>query len=162
MTDSVATVKDIDWQRVSPKYVIVDLIGYLLSGVFVTAGSFIPVWVTGLTWLWSLPVVVGVSSIVTVALTPRRVRSIGYALREDDLVFRRGIMWSRIVAVPYGRMQLVDINRGPIARAVGLSELKFVTAAAASAVVIPGLPEAVAEELRDRLVALAESRRAGL
>ena len=162
MTDSVATVNDIDWQRVSPKYVVVDLIAYLVSGVVMTAISFVPAVIFGWAWAWVLPVVVGVSSIVTVALTPRRVRSIGYALREDDLVFRRGIMWSRIVAVPYGRMQLVDINRGPIARAVGLSELKFVTAAAASAVVIPGLPETVAEELRDSLVALAESRRAGL
>ena len=68
----------------------------------------------------------------------------------------------RFVSVPYGRMQLVDINRGPLDRALGLSELKFVTAAAATGVVIPGLPEADAETLRDELVALAESRRAGL
>jgi membrane protein YdbS with pleckstrin-like domain len=59
-------------------------------------------------------------------------------------------------------MQLVDINRGPIARALGLSELKFVTAAAAAGVTLPGLPEADADALRDELVALAESRRAGL
>jgi membrane protein YdbS with pleckstrin-like domain len=37
-----------------------------------------------------------------------------------------------------------------------------VTAAAASNVTIPGLPEQDAEQLRDRLVELAESRRAGL
>jgi hypothetical protein len=37
-----------------------------------------------------------------------------------------------------------------------------VTAAASSGVTIPGLPLAVAEELRDQLVHLAESRRAGL
>ena len=89
-------------------------------------------------------------------------RSIGYRLRDDDLLFRRGLMFQRFVAVPYGRMQLVDINRGPLARAVGLSELKLVTAAAASNVTIPGLPEADAEALRDRLVELAETRRAGL
>ena len=71
-------------------------------------------------------------------------------------------MFQRFVAVPYGRMQLVDINRGPLARAVGLSELKLVTAAAASNVTIPGLPAQEADELRDRLVSLAESRRAGL
>ena len=71
-------------------------------------------------------------------------------------------MFQRFVAVPYGRMQLIDINRGPFARAFGLAELKFVTAAAASDVMIPGLPEADAEQLRDHLVALAESRRAGL
>ena len=52
-------------------------------------------------------------------LTPRRVRAIGYQLRDDDLLFRRGIMFQRFVAVPYGRMQLVDINRGPLARASG-------------------------------------------
>ena len=162
MTATVASVNDIDWQRVSSKYVVVDLVGYLIFGIMMTAVSFVPLWLFGWQWAWILPVVVGGFSLAMVALTPRRVRAIGYALRDDDLVFRRGIMWTRMVAVPYGRMQLVDINRGPLARAVGLSELKFVTAAAASGVVIPGLPEAVAEELRDRLVALAESRRAGL
>ena len=40
--------------------------------------------------------------------------------------------------------------------------LKFVTAAASSGVAIPGLAEADADALRDRLVELAESRRAGL
>jgi membrane protein YdbS with pleckstrin-like domain len=90
------------------------------------------------------------------------VRAIGYALRDDDLLFRKGIMFQRMVAVPYGRMQLVDVTRGPIARAVGLSELKFVTAAATTGVVLPGLPEEEAEALRDQFVALAESRRAGL
>lgn len=150
------------WQRVSPKYVIVDLLGYLISGAVMVGLSLIPLlafqWELG----WIPPTVIGAISLLTVALTPRRVRSIGYQLRADDLLFRRGLMWKRVVAVPYGRMQLVDINRGPIARLVGLSELKFVTAAAASGVVIPGLPETVAEELRDKLVALAESRRAGL
>jgi uncharacterized protein len=160
--DRVAVVTSIDFNRVSPKYIVVDLIGYLISGVLLTGASLVPL----LAFEWSLgwlpPVVVGTVSLLMIALTPRRVRAIGYALREDDLVFRRGIMWTRVVAVPYGRMQLVDINRGPVARAVGLSELKLVTAAASTGVVIPGLPEAVAEELRDTLVTLAESRRAGL
>jgi membrane protein YdbS with pleckstrin-like domain len=71
-------------------------------------------------------------------------------------------MFQRFVAVPYGRMQLVDINRGPVARLLGLSELRFVTAAAATGVVIPGITSDEAETLRDRLVELAESRRAGL
>lgn len=157
-----ATIDGTAWQRVSPKYVIVDLVGYVISGVMMTAISLVPLllfrWELG----WLPPVVVGAISLLMIALTPRRVRAIGFQLRDDDLLFKRGIMWQRIVAVPYGRMQLVDINRGPIARLFGLSELKFVTAAAASGVVIPGLPEQVAEELRDTLVSLAESRRAGL
>ena len=151
-----------EWLRVSPKYVVVDLVGNLIFAAIVIAATSIPAYLTGNPLLWSIPASLAVVFIITIALTPRRVRAIGYQLRDDDLVFRRGLMFQRFVSVPYGRMQLVDINRGPLDRAVGLSELKFVTAAAASGVVIPGLPAADAEELRDKLVALAETRRAGL
>jgi membrane protein YdbS with pleckstrin-like domain len=150
------------WQRVSPKYVIVDFVGNLVFAVIVLAATSIPALLSHNGYLFALPAALAVVFIIALALVPRRVRSIGYQLRDDDLLFRRGLMFQRFVSVPYGRMQLVDINRGPLARAVGLSELKFVTAAASSGVTIPGLVSADAEELRDRLVALAESRRAGL
>lgn len=153
---------DTQWRRVSPRYVVVDLVGTLITAVIVVAAVSMAPFFSGVVWLWAVPGAIAVAFLVGLALTPRRVRAIGYQLREDDLLFRRGLMFQRFVSVPYGRMQLVDINRGPVARAVGLSELKFVTAAAATAVTIPGLPEADAESLRDELVSLAESRRAGL
>ncbi|WP_213816739.1 PH domain-containing protein [Glaciihabitans sp. dw_435] len=161
MTDRLE-LPEITWLRVSPRYVAVDVIGGILFGLVIVVGTSIPALLSGVFWLWVFPAIVAVVLIIVVALTPRRVRSIGYQLREDDLLFRRGLMFQRFVSVPYGRMQLVDINRGPLARALGLSELRFVTAAAATGVVIPGLTEAAAEELRDRLVELAETRRAGL
>lgn len=151
-----------EWQRVSPKYLIVDLLGLLVSAVLFTGLASLPFIFGDEPFLLAIPIGILLVHVLVAAFTPRRVRAIGYRLREDDLVFRKGIMFLRIVAVPYGRMQLVDINRGPIARAFGLSELKLVTAAAASHITIPGLPEGDAEALRDRLVELAESRRAGL
>jgi membrane protein YdbS with pleckstrin-like domain len=151
----------ITWRRVSPRLIWVELVGgagflmvVLAAGV---AMFLLQVW-----FAVAVAAAIAIIAIINLALTPRRVRSIGYQLREDDLLFRRGIMWQRFVAVPYGRMQLVDINRGPIARGLGLSELKFVTAAAAAGVTIPGLTEVEAEQLRDHLVTVAESRRAGL
>lgn len=146
----------------SPKYVIVELLGILISAVFLVGGSSIPWLLTGLPGLAAIPAALLVFHVLGAIFTPRRVRALGYQLRDDDLVFRKGIMFLRVVAVPYGRMQLVDINRGPLVRAFGLSELKLVTAAAASHITIPGLPVADAEQLRDHLVELAESRRAGL
>lgn len=151
-----------EWRRVSPKYVIVDFVGTLVFGLIVVAATAIPAVLSHNLYLFALPGAFALIFLVALILVPRRVRSIGYQLRSDDLLFRRGLMFQRFVSVPYGRMQLVDINRGPLARAVGLSELKFVTAAASTGVTIPGLVAADAEELRDRLVSLAESRRAGL
>ncbi len=150
------------WQAVSPKYVWVDLGGTLIGAAMTLVATSVPAFLTGIQWFWALPGALAVVFIITLILTPRRVRAIGYQVRDDDLLFRKGLMFQRIVAVPYGRMQLIDLNRGPLDRAVGLSELKFVTAAAATNIELPGLPAAEAEALRDQLVSLAESRRAGL
>jgi uncharacterized protein len=151
-----------EWKRVSQKYILVDVIGSVIGAVVMVGGASIASYFIGTQWAWAATISLAIIFVVTIAFTPRRVRSIGYALRADDLLFRRGLLFQRFVSIPYGRMQLVDINRGPLARALGLSELKFVTAAAASGVTIPGIPEQDAEELRDTLVTLAESRRAGL
>lgn len=151
----------ITWRPVSGKYIVAELLGLVVTAA-VLAGATAPLYIIG--WdgaPWVTLAVVGFVLLVA-AFTPGRVRAIGYQLREDDLVFRRGVLQQRLVAVPYGRMQLIDINRGPLSRALGLSELRFVTAAASTGVTIPGLPATEAEELRDALVELAESRRAGL
>jgi membrane protein YdbS with pleckstrin-like domain len=152
---------DAAWQRVSRKLIVSEYVGAVIA----TAVVPIAAWAlqhTGWPIAFWVLVAVAVVAAIALALIPRRVLAIGYQLREDDLLFRRGILFQRFVAVPYGRMQLVDINRGPLSRMLGLSELKFVTAAASTGVTIPGLPEAEADALRDRLVALAETRRAGL
>ena len=151
-----------EWRRVSPKYIVVDLVSTLLTAIVLVVGSAVPAYLSGVTWLWVFPIVLAAIFLPMLILTPRRVRAYGYQLRDDDLVYRKGLLFQRFVAIPYGRMQLIDITRGPVARAVGLSELKFVTAAAATNVTIPGLPAEEAESLRDHLVAVAESRRAGL
>jgi membrane protein YdbS with pleckstrin-like domain len=152
----------IEWRRVSPKYVWVDVTSTAVVALILLAASCLPAVLSGVVGWWLLPAVVFVIVILVIAFVPRRVRAIGFQLRDDDLLFRRGLLFQRFVSVPYGRMQLIDITRGPVSRIVGLSDLHFVTAAASSSVAIPGLPLADAEELRDQLVALAETRRAGL
>lgn len=154
-----------EWQRVSPKYAVADLVLNLLT-------SFVPLIILLVAWVvsqgdlspWLVAGLIAAVAIFVVnsLLAFRRVKAIGYVLRQDDLLFRRGIMFERIIAVPYGRLQLVDVNRGPLLRALGLSTLKFVTASAATGVQLPGLRAEDAETLRDQLVLLAESRRSGL
>jgi membrane protein YdbS with pleckstrin-like domain len=140
----------------------VDITSAVVFMILLAAGSSIPLIVNPGTLWWIAPLFVVVVMLIFIAFIPRRVRAIGYQLRDDDLLFRRGLLFQRFVSVPYGRMQLVDITRGPLSRALGLSDLRFVTAAASSGVVIPGLTIADAEELRDHLVTVAETRRAGL
>ncbi|SJM59831.1 PH domain-containing protein [Gulosibacter sp. 10] len=153
---------NIQWRRVSNKYATLCAFNYAVPTVIFAAIaiglSFIPD--NGWWWLFgAIPAVLFASQIFFVVV---RARAIGYALRQDDLVYRAGILWSRMVAVPYGRLQLVDVHRGPIERMLGLATVKTVTAAASTQVAIPGLPYAEAEQLRDHLIQVAETRRAGL
>lgn len=98
----------------------------------------------GFIWLWWL---IG-----------RRVRSFGYSERGDDLLVTSGIMFRRLVIVPYGRMQLVGVKAGPVDRWMGLTTVQLHTAAATTDAAIPGLEPQIAADLRDRLARRGEQR----
>ncbi|WP_438352228.1 PH domain-containing protein [Microbacterium sp. CJ88] len=155
-------VGDGTWHQISRSYVWVQLISNGLLLLLVVAVALVLALVLRQWWAYIPGGVLAVMLVWTIAITPRQARSIGYQLRRDDLVFRRGILWQRTVAVPYGRMQLVDITHGPLDRGFGIAQLKLVTAAAATGVTIPGLTQDAAERLRDTLVEVAETRRTGL
>lgn len=123
--------------------VVLAAVGQVSAAALVAAGT-----VVAAAWAWWL---IG-----------RRVRSYGYAERADDLLVVRGIMFRRIVVVPYGRMQLVELTAGPVDRALGLATVQLHTAAATTDATIPGLPPHEAAALRDRLAARGEQRTAGL
>ena len=157
--------QEITWRPLSPRYRIEAFFDTLFVVGPLILVTTVPLWLGDETLSrlsWYPLAVSALVAVASFALVPRRVRAIGYQLRTDDLVFRRGIVFRRQVAVPYGRLQLVDVSRGPISRLLGLSELRLVTAAVSTGVSIPGLPQAEAEQLRDHLISVAETRRAGL
>nr|WP_310018841.1 PH domain-containing protein [Microbacterium resistens] len=150
------------WHQISPRYVVSQVLQNLLFLVGLIVVVLVLAFPMHQLWAWIPGAVLAVITIVTLVILPRQARAIGYMLRPDDIVFRKGILWQRMIAVPYGRMQLVDITQGPIDRAFGVAKLKMVTAAATTGVEIPGLNQAAAEALRDTLIEVAETRRTGL
>jgi uncharacterized protein len=113
-------------------------------------------------WTWAALGVVIAVLVWLLWLVPRQVRAIGYAEAEDDLLVRRGILFRSLTIVPYGRMQFVDVNAGPLDRRCGVAEVRLHTAAAQTDATIPGLPPEEAARLRDRLTTRGEARLAGL
>ncbi len=153
---------DGSWHRISRGYLAVQLITEGISLLLTIAATVVLAMVTGQWWIWPIGGALILIELITIAILPRQARAYGFMLRDDDIVFRRGIMFQRMVAVPYGRMQLVDITHGPLDRAFKIAQLKMVTAAATTGATLPGLSQAAAEQLRDTLVEVAESRRTGL
>lgn len=160
----------VDWRRVSPRYVPVRVAGWALGNLAAVVLLSLPlILVLGGAWDWpplwlaiAVPAAALLVAIWRLVLIPRQVRSIGYAEREDDLLIRRGIFFQRVLVVPYGRMQYVDIGAGPVERALGLCTVKLHTASAGTSAQIPGLPAAEGARLREQLSARGEARLAGL
>lgn len=92
----------------------------------------------------------------------RNLRSWGYAERADDLLVTHGALFKKLTVVPYGRMQLVDVEAGPIERSFGLVSVKLHTAAATTDAKVCGLTPDTASGLRDRLTQLGEAHASGL
>mgnify|MGYP001565997891 CR=1 FL=1 len=118
--------------------------------------------------IWSLAVlaVILVITFVWAKLTYHFYR---YELTDKGFRKESGIIWKKYVTIPYARIQNVDINRGILARILGLSDLHIQTAGASATISrygfggigaegrIPGVSKTDAELLRDELVQRASS-----
>lgn len=161
---------DVKFLRVSEKLVTARFIERGIVGLILLALTSVPlilrltdVWGGYPAWLaWGLPAVIASSIVWEMILIPRQVRAIGYAERNDDLLIRSGIMFHRVMVVPYGRMQYVDVTMGPLERMLGLSTIHLHTASPGTNALINGLPAVEAARLREQLSARGEAKLAGL
>jgi membrane protein YdbS with pleckstrin-like domain len=92
----------------------------------------------------------------------RNARSWGYAECDDELQITHGVLFRRLVSVPYGRMQFVDLTAGPLEQAYGIASVHLHTASPGTSARIPGLPKDEAARLRDALTSLGGAQAAGL
>ena len=152
------------WQRVSPRLAVVrralvagwsgvGLVAILVAWrAFALDGRLVAIAVAAVlclaAWCWWL---VG-----------RAVSRWGYVETAEELAITQGSLYRRLVVVPYGRMQYVDVQAGPLDQLVGLATVQLHTASPGTTATIPGLPPAEAARLRDRLTEMGEAQAAGL
>jgi len=77
----------------------------------------------------------------------------GWALREHDLIYQSGVVFRKLVVLPFARIQHVETLSGPIERAFGLMRVKCFTAGGLSAdLVVEGLDHETAIRVRQYLL----------
>lgn len=80
------------------------------------------------TWPWIL--IFGVWALQAVYffwMVRKRFHQEGYALREKDIIHTKGYWVRTELTVPYNRVQHVEIEQGPLARALGLGSISVYT-----------------------------------
>lgn len=160
--DPVFDPEGITWQPVSPRLASVRLLTWSLSMLVPLVAGVLLVVLFPAVWSVLILVVCVVLWAWVAWVIRRQVPAMGYAEREDDLLVKKGVMFKSITVVPYGRMQLVDVEAGPFDRKFGIAKVTLHTASANTDAVVSGLVPEEAARLRDRLASRGESRLAGL
>lgn len=149
--DDLPTTDDLDWQKLHPNFArrlqVQRAFVLLLVGVGLIVANFIPlIFVMQIVLLWGMLAILAAALLVWPKISvPRR----GYVVRDRDIVFRSGVIWRSVTAIPFNRIQHVETSNTPLDRKFGLATLQLFTAGGSSGdLKIDGLGKDVAEQLR--------------
>lgn len=150
---SLPKYESVTFSSVSSKYLIKMNIqtGIFMLVLFIALGVF---------WFFQLdPVQSGlIFSIILIAFVFRfwnnykLLQTLGYAIREKDIIYRRGFIFNKTTVIPFNRVQHASISRGVWDKVLGISSLNVFTAGGSgSDITIPGLEPEMALQLKEAI-----------
>ncbi|HEX5765858.1 MAG TPA: PH domain-containing protein [Woeseiaceae bacterium] len=154
--EDLPTAEGLQWQPLHDRYVrqLQVMHSFYMLVLIVALGIF------GMTplaeqlptgWIWALLTIIAVISLAWPGVdVPRR----GWVLREKDIVYRTGVLWQTVTAVPFNRIQHAETSSDPLGRRFGTAALELFTAGGSGGDLrIRGLPAGTAERLREKVMA---------
>jgi membrane protein YdbS with pleckstrin-like domain len=144
-------MEDLDWQKLHPDFVRRMQVEHALIALAPLAGAgvlsvLLDILLLQTVLLWALAIGFAIVFVSWPRISvPRR----GYVVRDKDIVFRSGVIWQSVTAIPYNRIQHVETSNTPLDRKFGVATLQLFTAGGSGGdLKVDGLGAEVAEQLR--------------
>ncbi|MEM1173301.1 MAG: PH domain-containing protein [Pseudomonadota bacterium] len=149
--EGLPSVDEIDWQPLHKSQALQVCIARLFLPVLMLIAQVVSVFIPNVT-LFPMPVglvIVGVFSLLFLGWPFLAVRYKGVASREQDIAYKTGVVFRKVTAIPFNRIQHVETSHGPLDRKFGTASLQLFTAGGSSGdLQIHGLESDNAENLR--------------
>lgn len=146
-----------EWQSIDRSYIKALRAGF---GIIHAVGL-----LAAIIFIWLLPALPQSIGFVVIAVlvssylwlffiwAPKTCARIAYLVHDQDISLQKGFMFWKLVSVSFNRIQHLEVRQGPIERAYGLATLVIFTAGTlGSDLQIPGLPRAMAQQLKVQLL----------
>jgi hypothetical protein len=155
--EDLPQVDTVNWQNMDPKFARRLLTEAALALIFVAIGVGVLQIVFNiafadenisvkLRWLWLLIPLLGIPLLSWPLISVPR---IGYAVRDKDIIYKAGVFWQTVTAIPFNRIQHVEKSSTPLDRRFDVATLQLFTAGGSGGdLKIHGLPAQLAENLR--------------
>jgi hypothetical protein len=142
--------------KVHPNYRTVLRLGVVLAMIPVLIAALVAEAVNAEEQFIPTGIIAGVATlfalVMVIRFPSRRYGARGYNMGADRLRVVRGIWWHSDTIVPFGRVQHIDVDQGPVERAFGIATMTLHTAGNHNASVnLPGLEQELAKELREEI-----------
>ena len=144
-------IEKVEFQKLESDYLWMRLTAW---GLFflIAAGVLVVISLTGGVALWKLllPWLVLLLGVLFVELRGFRIK--GYALRENDISYKSGLLFFTMTSIPLNRLQHCEVSQGPF----DLASVKIYTAGGSTSdLSIGGLKKEAAHRLRDHITRLS-------
>ncbi len=144
-------MEELEWQKLHPDFVRRVQVEHALIALAPLAGAAVfsvllnfPLLQSTILWILAIGFAIFFVTWPRISV-PRR----GYVVRDKDIVFRSGVIWRSVTAIPYNRIQHVETSNTPLDRKFGVATLQLFTAGGSGGdLKIDGLDAKVAEKLR--------------
>lgn len=149
--------EDGELTRLHPNYKLLMRINTLIVGVVLVIATVIA---EAALKNGGVPIPFGIISVPALAFAAflviripySRFNARGYQISADRLRVVRGVLWRSDTVVPFGRVQHIDVDQGPIERALDIATLTLHTAGSHNASVsLPGLGHELAVQMREEI-----------
>lgn len=153
-TEELPAIENVIFHPLEKNYLKVTRISFFIGGLVVIAiGAALFYFIKKI----QVPVVIysSVAAFVILSIAGWISNSIGfnyagYALRDKDILFRRGWFTQKVRAVPLKRIQHVSLQSGPIERKFGLASISIYTAGSDEAdFTIRGITLQTAQQIKE-------------
>lgn len=143
-------------EAISPRYRWVNIVLEAgLYGMLMAAASVIrfqPWWRLPDSFYWAYPYLLALLAVMGLVMCGYHYLAdtrIQFALREQDLVLKKGLLFRKTVCQPILRIQHIELKQGPADRLAKLTRLQVFSAGGAGHTFeIPGLPTEQARRIR--------------
>ena len=149
--EDLPAIEKLDWQTLDSRFVRRLLVERLVVVLLVTVASVIPGILLGDKFappvpLWLFAILFAIPFMAWPFISvPKR----GYVVRDKDIVFKFGVVFRSVTAVPFNRIQHVETSSTPLDRKFDIAALQIFTAGGSGGdLKIEGLGADVAERLR--------------
>ncbi|MFA9431539.1 PH domain-containing protein [Egicoccus sp. AB-alg2] len=143
-------------RRLDPRIVQVWRVGNGIGALFVLGPPAVFAPLLFGRWGYVITVLAAALALAWIVAWPRaQYRRWRWQLTDLALELRHGVVVRRHQAVPYFRIQQIDVAQGPVDRLLGLATLQVTTASASGSAALPGIPADDAPGIRVELLARA-------